>query len=218
MHTEFWQQRWRDQQTGFHCDNINVYLRMYWSMLSVPRGARVLVPLCGKSRDLLWLAQQGYHVIGVELSPLAVQAFFAEQQLLAQPHSSGATTCYSTDHIDIWCEDIFSLSSAQLGRIDAVYDRAALIALPETMRAAYVKHLGQLIGPAVPQLVVTLDYAQAYMAGPPFAVSPQEMTRLYGGRYATIRPLVCYDVLPEHERFAAKGIPRLVECVYLLKT
>ncbi len=218
MHTEFWQQRWRDLHIGFHREEINVYLRMYWSMLSVPRGARVLVPLCGKSWDLLWLAQQGYHVIGVELSPIAVQAFFAEQALQVQPRGTSSATCYSTEHIDIWCEDLFALTDAQLGRIDAVYDRAALIAMPETMRPAYVKQLEQLTGPGVPQLVVTLDYPQAQMPGPPFAVSPQEMRQLYGRRYDAVRPLVCYDVLPEHEHFAARGVNRLAECVYLLKT
>ncbi len=216
MEVEFWQQRWREGQIGFHLREVNPLLRMYWPLLSLPQGARVLVPLCGKSQDLAWLAAQGYQVIGVELSPLAVGAFFEEQRLCPAQKSHGQHSGHCVDGIEIWCGDFFELQHSQVGRIDAIYDRAALIALPEPMRRRYAQQLLTLTG-AVPQLLITLDYPQDKMDGPPFAVSNQEVTSLYEHRYRQTKPHVCYDALGSNPRFIEKGLSRMAECVYLLR-
>jgi thiopurine S-methyltransferase len=217
MEVDFWQQRWREGQIGFHLQEVNPLLRMYWPLLRLPQGARVLVPLCGKSRDLAWLAAQGYQVIGVELSSLAVNAFFEEQRLCPVQQAHGQHSGHYVDGIEIWCGDFFDLHPSQVGQVDAIYDRAALIALPEAMRGRYVQQLLALAG-AVPQLLITLDYPQDKMAGPPFAVSTQEVTRLYGRHYPGIAAHVCYDALGSNARFIDQGLSRMAECVYLLGT
>ncbi|MBI3561071.1 MAG: thiopurine S-methyltransferase [Gammaproteobacteria bacterium] len=219
MDPNFWQQRWRDGQIGFHLESVNPLLRMYWPVLSLPSASRVLVPLCGKSHDLAWLAQQGHHVIGVELSPLAVEGFFAEQRLEPQRHTQQGFDHYSVDGIEIWCGDVFNLGPSQLGEIAAVYDRAALIALPETMRQRYVRHLFSLLGPVpAPQLLITVDYPQSLMDGPPFAVSSSEVQWLYSDRYHGVEPRVCYQSVGSNPRFVEKGLSWLIECVYLLRS
>lgn len=216
MEVEFWQQRWRDGQIGFHLQEVNPRLRMYWPLLGLPKNARVLVPLCGKSHDLAWLAAQGYQVIGVELSPLAVDAFFKEQRLCPVQKSHGQHSGHFVDGIEIWCGDFFALQHSQVGHVDAIYDRAALIALPEPMRRRYVLQLRTLAGP-VPQLLITLDYPQDRMDGPPFAVSTQEVKTLYQHLYQPIHPHVCDDVLGSNPRFIERGLSRMAECVYLLR-
>ncbi len=217
MEVDFWQQRWREGQIGFHLQEVNPLLSMYWPVLGLPKGARVLVPLCGKSRDLVWLAEQGYQVIGVELSNLAVDAFFQEQHLIPVQKSHGQHSGHYVDGIEIWCGDFFAMQPSQVGHIDAIYDRAALIALPQSMRERYVQQLLELAG-KVPQLLITLDYPQDQMAGPPFAVSPQEVERLYGQHNPGIAPHVCYDALGSNPRFIEQGLSRMAECVYLLGT
>lgn len=216
MEADFWHQRWRDNQIGFHLDEVNPLLRMYWPMLDLQKGARVLVPLCGKSRDLGWLAAQGYHVVGVELSPLAVEAFFKEHGLTAEKKSQGHVDGHYVQGVEIWCGDFFEMHRSHIGHVDAIYDRAALIALPLPMRERYVEHLLALTG-RVPQLLVTLDYPPEQMEGPPFPVTTQEVALRYGDQYHAIHPHVCHDILGNDKRYAEKGLSRLSECVYLLR-
>jgi thiopurine S-methyltransferase len=196
MEADFWHQRWRENQIGFHLDEV--------------------VPLCGKSRDLGWLAAQGYHVVGVELSPLAVEAFFKEHGLSPQKKSHGHVDGHYVQGVEIWCGDFFEMHRSQIGHVDAIYDRAALIALPESMRGRYVQHLLALTG-RVPQLLVTLDYPATQMEGPPFPVTSQEVARRYGDHYHAIQPHICYDTLGSDKRYAERGLSRLAECVYLLR-
>lgn len=217
MESEFWQQRWREGQIGFHLSDVNPLLRMYWPMLGLPKNARVLVPLCGKSRDLTWLSVQGYQVVGVELSELAVKAFFMEQHLRPLQRDFGHHSGHYVDGIEIWCGDFFELQPSQIGKIDAIYDRAALIALPKPMREHYVRQLRRLARRCIPQLLITLDYPQEVMEGPPFAVTPQEVQALYDLEYPTIPPPVCYDAIGSSPRYREKGLSRIAECVYLLK-
>ncbi len=216
MEPDFWHQRWQQNQIGFHQPDINPYLRKHWSELGVTAPARVLVPLCGKSLDLLWLVQQGYQVEGVELSELAVRAFFEEQGIEAQHSTQGDWQVWETENLRLWCGDFFNLSAAQLGPIDAVYDRAALIALPESMRRQYVAHMQTLVG-AVPHLLITLEYPQTQMSGPPFAVDQTEVETLFGARYSGTQAPVCADVLGDTPNFRERGLDRLNECIYLLQ-
>jgi len=192
------------------------YLRKHWSELAVPPPARVLVPLCGKSLDLLWLAEQGYQVVGVELSELAVRAFFEEQAIEAKYSQNGDLQLWEAGNLQLWCGDFFQLCAEQLGQVDAVYDRAALIALPPPMRQQYVDHMQTLVG-AVPHLLVTMEYPQQQMSGPPFCVERPEVVQLFSDRYRGTDTPICEDVLKDNSNLQARGIGRLNECVYLLQ-
>lgn len=216
MHEEFWQARWARSEIGFHLPEVNPYLQRYWPTLGLAEGARVLVPLCGKSLDLAWLAGQGYQVLGVELTQRAVEDFFAEHQLQPQVSEVGAFRRYQAGNLEIYCGDFFALTAQQLGGCVGLYDRAALIALPAEMRARYVAHLTQILPSACQGLLVTLDYDQEQMAGPPFAVSDEEVQRLLAGHWQ-LQQLECIDVLGENWRFLKRGLERLDERVYRLR-
>jgi len=216
MEPEFWRQRWQENKIGFHLDEVNPYLIEHWPRLEVKPGARVLVPLCGKSMDMAWLAAQGYEVEAVELSELAVEQFFTEQEIAYQRQEADGWISYQAANLRIWCGDFFELNKDQLGPIDVVYDRASLIALPPDMRSQYVQKLLELTGP-VPQFLITLSYDQRKMSGPPFAVTHPEVNALYRAAYGDLTgPDVEIDVLPSHGHFAARGLTALKECVYLL--
>lgn len=215
MKAEFWQQRWEANEIGFHQDEINAHLQSYWPQLAPARGSTVFVPLCGKSHDMLWLMGEGYRVIGVELSPIAAQAFFTENQL--QPHVSDDAhfTRYELDELLLLCGDFFDLDAATLAEVGAVYDRASLVALPASMRAAYAEHLRAILPAAAETLLVSMAYPQQQMDGPPFSVEPEEVERLFGAHYR-IQTLGDLDVLAENPRFRERGLTRMEEHVYRL--
>lgn len=215
MNPEFWLQRWQDDQIGFHQDQINPHLMEHRSALGCAAGARVFVPLCGKSRDLVWLAEQGCTVLGVEISTLAVQALFQEQQLAARRQPDGAFERWQHGSLTVLAGDFFDLESEHLRGVRAVYDRASLIALPPAMRQDYARHLMEILPPEAPMLLVTLEYPQEEMNGPPFSVSEAEVQRLYGSRY-NVRCLARHDVWAQTPRFRDQGLSALEEKVYLL--
>lgn len=216
MQADFWHQRWEENRIGFHLEQVNPYLVEYWPSLGLAPASRVFVPLCGKSRDLLWLAGQGHEVIGVEISPIAVRAFFEENRLQPEVTTEGAFEIWSVEQITVLLGDFFELQPAQLGEVAGVYDRASLIALPAEMRPDYVAHLNALC-PSAPRLLITLDYDQAQMSGPPFAVSDAEVEALYADRGSLTR-LAATDVLAENDRFRERGLERLVETVWRIGT
>ena len=217
MDKTYWLNRWERQETGFHQSEINPYLREFWPRLQQRPASTVLVPFCGKSRDMLWLRQQGHAVLGVELSAIAAQAFFAENEL--SPHSNTADrfTRLAASCVQVLCGDLFDLNPEDTAAVSAVYDRAALVALPPDMRRRYVNHLLQILPPGTQILLVTLDYPQHEMAGPPFAVSLEEVVELYQTR-VEVTLLSQHDVLAQTPRFQERGLSRLEECAILLKT
>ncbi|NMY25541.1 thiopurine S-methyltransferase [Pseudomonas sp. WS 5021] len=215
MESTFWHDRWARNQIGFHLPEVNPYLQRHWPRLGLVSGARVLVPLCGKSLDLMWLAQQGCRVLGVELSERAVEEFFQEQCVAAQISQRDSFKVYQAGTIELWCGDFFELSREDVAGCAALYDRAALIALPPLMRERYAAHL-QAIAPQVQSgLLISLDYEQALKAGPPFAVSDEEVRRLLAGRWR-LSVLEQRDILAESPKFAQSGVTRLEERVYQL--
>ncbi|MCW9023383.1 MAG: thiopurine S-methyltransferase [Gammaproteobacteria bacterium] len=214
MKADFWHHRWQDNLIGFHLDEINPYLKQFYSQLGLEKGQRIFVPLCGKTLDLVWLVEQGQEVTGVEISPLAVEQFFAEQDWEVQVEQISSFSIYRAAGITLYCGDFFELTPDRLGKVDAVYDRASLVALPPEMRTNYAAHLGQLCPAAIPRLLVSLDYDQTKMGGPPFAVSELEIAKLYAGEF-NIEKLLALDILDE--RFRQKGLDHLEEAVYLLK-
>lgn len=217
MKADFWHSRWQENKIGFHVDEVNPYLLSNWGKLGVAAPATVFLPLCGKSVDIVWFINQGFQVEAVELSSIAIESFIKEQGLTAEHTRQGDWQIWAGKGFRIWCGDYFNLTSQQLGNIDAVYDRAALIALPEEMRQNYVFHMKSLVG-VVPQLLITLSYEQAQMDGPPFSVSSEEVNRLYGDDYlGAAAPVVTEDVLAKNVRFADRGVRRLDEHVFVLQ-
>jgi thiopurine S-methyltransferase len=215
MHPDFWHERWQTDRTGFHMDAVNPWLVRHWPLPGVPRGGRVLVPLCGKSLDMLWLQQQGYRVIGVEISRTAVAAFFSENRLEPLTEPAGRFTRWRYQGLDVLCGDFFDLDRSLLGDLDAVYDRAALIAMPPAMRPRYAAHLTGLAGRETRQLLITLEYNPLEMTGPPFSVPEDEVNRLYGDN-CLIECLASSDVHEENTKFRDNGVTMLREQVYCL--
>lgn len=215
MEKEFWLERWERAETGFHQDEVNPYLLKFWPELNPAPGAQVFVPLCGKSLDMLWLRQHGSSVLGVELSPIAVCDFFAENGMTPDHASSGHFDSCEADGIRILCGDFFELGKAELAQVKAVYDRASLVALPPEMRARYARHLVDILPSGTKILLVAFDYPQQEMQGPPFAITEAEVQALYSA-YAEIRLLAQVDVLEQNPRFKARGMSRLQESIFLL--
>jgi thiopurine S-methyltransferase len=156
-----WRQCWRDRHTDFHQETVNRLLARFWPDLDLPPESRVFVPLCGKSLDMIWLARQGHDVIGVELSPIAVQSFFRENGLTPVQRQVGEFVLWESGKLGILCGDYFSLTQADLGQIDAVYDRAALTALAEGGRSRYVAHLRTVVPGSYMVLLLTVEDAEA---------------------------------------------------------
>lgn len=152
-----WLQSWERGEIAFHLPKTNPLLEKYWPELKIATRSNVFVPLCGKTMDMLWLASQGYHVIGVELSAIACETFFNENHLAFSKSINGHFTCYYNDQIKLYCGDFFELSSEMLPEINAVYDRAALIALPYDLRTRYVNHLIQLMSTGSQILLLVYD-------------------------------------------------------------
>ena len=193
MNPEFWQDRWQEGRIGFNQPKVNPLLIKYFSNLHLPKGSGIFVPLCGKSIDMIWLAEQGYDVVGVELVESAVQEFFSEQNINPTIHEHAdkpAIECYtgqlpnqkSNQTIALWVGDIFALTATDIGPIDAVYDRAALIAMPPDMRPKYSEQIIKLSNNA-PQLLLTLNYNQDEWAGPPFSISSEQIQEYYSDNY-----------------------------------
>lgn len=215
MEPSFWHARWEANEIGFHQPDINPHLQRYWPRLGAPRGGRIFVPLCGKSADMLWLAGAGHCVTGVEISPIAVQAFFAENDLQSQACAQGRFTARQAGEITLLEGDFFDLRPDDIGAVAAAYDRASLIALPPEMRRRYARHMASLLPSGIPVLLITLDYPQTEMGGPPFAVSAAEVEALYAADFA-IQPFAGTDILAENPRFRARGLTRLSEQAYHL--
>ena len=215
MKKDFWLERWEREEIGFHQDEFNPYLHQYWQDLHLAHGSQVFVPLCGKSRDMRWLRELGHQVLGVELSTIAVQAFFKENGYTPQHDLRGKFDRCEANGISILCGDFFDLSKDDLAKVTGVYDRASLIALPPEMRERYVRHLVSILPPATQILLITVDYPQQEMQGPPFSVSSGEVEALYR-EHAAVRLLAQPDVLAQNPRFQQRGLSRLRENIFLL--
>lgn len=215
MESEFWHQRWQSNEIGFHKDRVNPYLTSHWSRLALDRTSRVFVPCCGKTLDLLWLVRQGHDVVGIEISPLAVETFLSENGLTADVKSQGSFTVYSAAGLEIYCGDLFDLNTDIIGTIDAVYDRAAMIAMPPGMRNDYCRQLRRLTEDKAPVLLITMEYPQTEMQGPPFSVNKDEVMSAYGDRYQ-ITQCETLDILAQEGRFREKGVSRMEEHVFTL--
>lgn len=211
---EFWHNKWAANQIGFHLEDVNPLLIKFWEKTEPNYEKSVFVPLCGKSEDLIWLATKHEEVQGVELSQIAVRAFFAEHLYIPTvTQISGQHELYQFDELNIYTGDYFT---APIQPVDTIYDRASLVALPAEIRAQYVERLKQLLKPGGKILLVTLDYDQSEMAGPPFSVPKLEIDQLFAGYKIT---LLNQDIADdEHPKIAKKGLSRFSEEVYLIES
>jgi len=207
--TEDWQARWQQGRIGWHEADGNAALREFWPELGA--DARVLVPLCGKSPDLLWLADQGLDVTGVELSEIAVRAFFEETGLPFEVRVAEGLAWYRSPEtpVKIVCGDYFEFSDQAF---DALYDRASLIAFPPAVRPDYVRHTKSLLKQGAAQMLITLQYDQAVVEGPPYSVQPEEVRR-YWGEIQCISEKHCLDSTPP--KFREAGLTEVIEAVWL---
>jgi thiopurine S-methyltransferase len=210
---DFWHDRWRTGQIGFHRSSIDDNLIRHWRNLSLPKAARVLAPLCGKSLDLLWLRDQGLAVVGVELSDIALQSFFMENGVAARRRILPHFDLYQAENLKCFRGDLFELTPERLGKVAAVYDRASLVSWAPEQRGCYVEHLTALTGTGTQTLLVTLEYPQTEMKGPPFSVNSVEVDRLYSPHHS-IHELARRDVLENEPRMRARGLSSLTEVCY----
>lgn len=215
MNPDFWHQRWHDNQIGFHQAAPTPLLLKHWPSLDVPAGAKVFVPLAGKSLDMPWFAAQGHRVLGVELSELAVAQFFAENGLRPEIRDTHYGRHYEAGGIELILGDAFGLDADLLRDCDAVFDRAALIALPPELRRRYANELYAKLPAGCRGLLITLEYPQAERDGPPFSVPGDEVRALYG-RDWDIDLLERRPIPPEHPGFVS-GVSRLDTAAYALR-
>ena len=210
IHADYWLEKWRDHNIGFHKSEVNPSLIKHLGALSLEKGSRVFVPLCGKTRDIAWLLSEGYRVAGAELVEGAVEQLFLELSVEPERLDLGEVRRYSAANLDVFVGDIFSVTGEMLGSVDAVYDRAALVALPEPVRGRYALHLTE-IAQSAPQLLITYEFDQRLFGGPPFSVSNEEVERHYEGVY---HPLLVESLdVPE----GLKGRRPVKENVWILR-
>jgi thiopurine S-methyltransferase len=217
MEAEFWHSRWRSNQIGFHRHDFNRHLLKHWAGFGADPGARVFVPLCGKSRDMIWLAERGHKVVGCEISEIAVESFFKEAGLTPRITADGPVQRWSAPSIEILLGDFFALTRDQVGTVDVVYDRASLIAFPPSMRPAYAQALAGFMPPDPVMLLLTLEYPQEEMEGPPFSVPEEEIRDLFADLADVALLESETEAFGNFPQFRARRPSRLAEKAYRLQ-
>ena len=215
MQPDFWLERWRTGQIGFHQPAVDRHLRRHWPELGLAEESRVFVPLCGKSLDLPWLRERGHSVAGVELSAVALESFCMEQGVPARRRTLDAFDVYEAAQIQLFRGDFFNLAPELLGAFGAIYDRASLISWAPDLRPAYVAQVAALSRPGTLTLLIVTEYLQAQMQGPPFSVSAEDIVRLYSESHA-VQQLSRQDILANETRLRSRGLTQLHEVCYRL--
>ncbi|MBD1939456.1 thiopurine S-methyltransferase [Microcoleus sp. FACHB-68] len=210
MEASFWQQKWEEGDIGFHQSEANPFLVEHFETLNLAKSGRIFLPLCGKTRDFAWLLACGYRVVGAELSELAINELFNDLEVEPKISRVGELTHYCAKDIDIFVGDIFDVPAEVLGPVDAVYDRAALVAMPENMRHQYTSHLMEITH-AAPQLLICYEYNQQLIDGPPFSVSEAEIKHHYASAYQV------NSVESKEVAGGLKGKVASIETVWLLQ-
>jgi thiopurine S-methyltransferase len=216
MQDKDWLIRWQKNQIGFHEAETNSHLKQYILSSNLKSGDTIFLPLCGKSADITWLAEQGFQVVGVELSAIAIKSYFCEQGLNYEQLESGPFAAYVSGNIRLLEGSFFDLQREDLTDCSLVYDRAALIALEEPVRARYTDWMQSIMGDKADMLLVTLDYDQSEMNGPPFSVSTDEVVRHYGQAFQ-VHTMLQTEIVDDSPRWRSKGLSSLVESVYQLE-
>lgn len=215
MDAEFWLNRWQKNEIGFHAEEVQPALVKYWPLLGLAPGARVLVPLCGKSLDMAWLAEQGHPVVGAELSAIAVRDFFAGQGLTPRQEERGGFEISRAPSYELWCGDFFSLKKADVA-VAAAYDRAALVAMPPAMQPRYAAKMAELLPQGAKTLLISLDYDPREIEGPPFNITHARVDELFSATFNVSR-VDAREGLSRSEHLRKRGITWLEEATYLLE-
>ena len=211
-----WINRWETNRIGWHAEQVNRHLIKYLDKLGLSSGESIFVPLCGKSNDMLFLLENDINVIGVELSNIAIEQFFSENNLGYSVSEVDKFVLYEGEKIKLYCGDFFDLESKHLHDVRALYDRASLIALNQVLRQKYVKHLSDIIEVGARILLLTLNYPQHQRSGPPFAVSKEEVGELFNGSF-DFQELYCIDDIENEPMFQNLGVDFVEKAVYLLQ-
>ena len=182
MDEDFWQQRWANNEIGFHLNEANPLFVKHFKNLGLLKNQRIFLPLCGKTLDITWLLSQGLRVAGAEIVEVAIQQLFEELKIKPTVTQLDKLKHYRAPNLDFFVGDIFNLTSEVLGPIDATYDRAALVALPKDICFNYSEHLVNITNKAK-QLLITFEYDQSLTHGPPFSVNEDEVRKHYGKLY-----------------------------------
>jgi thiopurine S-methyltransferase len=216
MEPDFWLERWREGRIGFHQDAVTPMLERHWDAIEAPAGSRVFVPLCGKTLDMVWLAARGHRVLGVELSRLAVEQFFEEQGLVPAITRSQLGNHYGAHEFELIVGDAFAFDRDILAGCSAVLDRAALIALPENQRRRYVDTLYGRLPAGCRGLLVTLEYPQQQMQGPPFSVIGDEVRTLFADAWE-VESLERRDIFAQEPHITGYSVTTLDTVAYRLQ-
>lgn len=212
---QHWLDRWEQNRIGFHEESVNRHLQKYLPRFGLPAGASIFMPLCGKAHDIRWIAEQGFEVIGIELSQIAIEAFFEENRLEYERFDTERFGVYRSGAISLLQGDFFDLDGADLGACSLVYDRAALIAMERPDRPRYYAHMMSIMPSVSSMLLITLDYDQSEMTGPPFAVPTAEVQKFYADSF-DIRELEISSIIDERPRWRKVGLTALTESVFRL--
>ena len=213
MEAEFWLQRWSDGSTPWHEGAPNAALRRHIDCLRLQPGDRVFVPLCGKSEDMWWLHERGLEVLGIDLSPIAGREFLSAHRLEFTESRGPRYSVLESPGFRLMAGDFFALEAADLDRVAAVYDRAALVALSPSMRQRYARRLAALVD--APMLLISMVYPEHEIDGPPFSVPEAEIRTLFGDRHR-VRHLAEEDII-ERSSLRKRGLTRLFEHTYLIE-
>lgn len=210
MHFDFWNDRWREGQIGFHLDRPNPSLLRHADVLGAPPG-RVFVPLCGKSQDLTWLMHRGHDVLGVEFVPQAVQQYFDELGVRPVDTRVGDLPARRHGRITLAVGDFFALTASAVAPVASIYDRAALVAVPPAVRPAYARQLAALVPSGASLLLI--NFVHDMGAGPPFSVPDTELQDIFAGLFA-IEKRAARDILAAESQFRARGATYMLEQVW----
>ena len=208
-----WELRWQEGRIGFHLPQVNTYLRRFSSYLLKSEAEKVFVPLCGKTLDLPWLANRTKKVVGVEIVSQAVEEFYVENEISYSIQSAGKLTLFKNDSINIYQGDFFDLTQEETGSFEAIYDRGSIVAIARPERKKYVEHLLSFLALGGRLLIITLEYEQKQMNGPPFSIDEAEIEMLFS-QYGRLELLETCDILDE--RLSNKGLDGILERVYQL--
>jgi thiopurine S-methyltransferase len=212
----FWQERWQRGEIGFHQARVNGLLSRLWPRLALPKESTVFVPLAGKSQDMAWLASEGHSVAGVELSEIAVSDFFKESGLTPERTSDGRFEISAAGRFKLYRGDFFDLTAEDLKDVAAVYDRAALIALPPAIRQRYAGAFARILPPDAVIFLISIEYPEGALSGAPFSVPQSEIEQLYGDAF-DLEILERRDGLTHSENLKKRGVTWLEETAYRLK-
>jgi len=208
-----WESRWKEGRIGFHLTEVNSYLIRHCNQILNKTSEKILVPLCGKTLDICWLSKRTKKVVGVELVRKAVENFFEENNINYRVHQVQKFNLFKNDNVEIYQGDFFDLTVPNIGQFFAIYDRASIVSMDFLSRERYVEHLMSFLFEGGKILLITLDYDQNQMIGPPYSVSAQEIEKLFS-KYGTVELLETCDVIDD--RLRSKGLESILERVYII--